>query len=181
LQRSLIYLALSIGMITVLVAIKLWIIPFSLWQLFPQNDLVSRLYEVFIMAMGGVTFLSFIVLGYIGKNTFHFEFIHHVTLHFLLQLPFAFHAFLQEISFDLNGYLSGMTIFSNGWSGLIAEPTRLIFMVYPWTDIFAIVASFVFLTIGRTIEIVDEDQSTKQRMRIKQKNKWAGKKETYGG
>ncbi|MBP1933430.1 hypothetical protein [Ammoniphilus resinae] len=177
-QRSLIYLVMSIGVITALVVIKLWVIPFSLWHLFPQNDLVSRLYEVFIMAIGGMTFLSFIVLGYIGKNTFHFGFLHHLMLHFLLQLPFAFFAFLEELSLTTS-HLNGLMIFSNSWSGLIAEPTRLIFMVYPWTDIFALVASFVFLSIGRSIEIVDEDQVTNQRMRLKQQHKWAGKKETY--
>lgn len=60
-------------------------------------------------------------------------------------------------------------VFTEGWYGLMAEPTRLIFMVYPWTDIFAIAASFVFLAIGRTIEIVDEGrlwEQTQNRMKV---------------
>lgn len=150
-----------------MVLVKLWVIPFTLWHLFPQTDLMSRLYEVFIMAFGGVTFLLFIVLGYLGKHAFHIDLSKHLLLHFMIQLPFGMHALLQEVT-DASPLLGVARVFAEGWCGLVGEPTRLLFMVYPWTDIFAIIASFIFLSIGRTIEIVDEDRRwIQQRQKIK--------------
>jgi hypothetical protein len=166
LRRQLTYLSLSACLLTIMVLIKLWIVPFALWSLFPQTDLISRLYEVLIMGFGAVTFLLFIVLGYVGKHTFQIGFWQHLFLHFILQSPFAIHAFLHQIM--ETEALGFSTIFADGWCGLIAEPTRLLFMVYPWTDIFAILASFAFLSIGRKIEITDEEKFGVQgRNRIK--------------
>lgn len=166
-NRLLNYLVLSIAVITAMVLIKLWVVPFTLWHLFPQTDLVSRLYEVLIMAFGGVTLLLFIIQGYVGKHFFQLSRSSHLLLHFTIQLPFGLHAYIQEVS--ENPEMIGWThSFAEGWCGLIAEPTRLMLLVYPWTDIFAIVASFVFLAIGRTIEIVDEDKLwQKQRNHVK--------------
>ncbi|RXT13923.1 hypothetical protein [Ammoniphilus sp. CFH 90114] len=166
-NRYLGYLFFSTGLLSTMVLVKLWVIPFTLWHLFPQNDLVSRLYEVLIMGFGGVTFLLFIVLGYLGKHAFHINLSKHLFLHFVIQFPFAMHAILQEVT-DARPLIGVARVFAEGWCGLIAEPTRLLFMVYPWTDIFAIFASFVFLSIGRTIDIVDEDKDwIGQRKRIK--------------
>ncbi len=165
--RLLYYLVLSIGSISAMVLIKLWVVPFTLWHLFPQTDLVSRLYEVLIMAFGGVTFLLFIIQGYAGKHFFQLSRSSHLLLHFTIQLPFGLHAYIQEITGDAE-MIGWIDTFAEGWCGLIAEPTRLMLLVYPWTDIFAIVASFVFLVIGRTIEIVDEDKRwQKQRNHVK--------------
>lgn len=151
-----------------MVLIKLWVIPFVLWHLFPQTDLISKLYEVFIMAIGGVTFLLFIIQGYIGKHFFHFKWGTHLFLNFIIQLPFAIHAYLEG-SMKTSLMMGWDQVFIEGWYGLVAEPTRLIFMVYPWTDIFAIVASFIFIAIGRTIDIADEEYSwepTRKRMKV---------------
>jgi len=155
------------GLLSLMVFIKLWIIPYVLGNLFPQTDLISKLYEVFIMVCGGITFLLFIIQGYIGKHLCRFHWMTHFLLNFLIQLPFMMHALYEEIK--RTPMLMGWgQVFTEGWYGLMAEPTRLIFMVYPWTDIFAIVASFIFLAIGRTIEIVDEDRLWKQtRNRVK--------------
>lgn len=166
-NRYLGYLFFSTGLLSAMVLVKLWVIPFTLWHLFPQTDLMSRLYEVFIMAFGGVTFLLFIVLGYLGKHAFHIDLSKHLLLHFMIQLPFGMHALLQEVT-DASPLLGVARVFAEGWCGLVGEPTRLLFMVYPWTDIFAIIASFIFLSIGRTIEIVDEDRRwIQQRQKIK--------------
>ncbi|HJV44558.1 MAG TPA: hypothetical protein VJ824_02400 [Bacillota bacterium] len=153
-RHQLTYLFISTGLLSVMVLVKLWVVPFALWKLFPQTDLISRLYEVIIMGFGGVTFLMYIVLGYIGKHVFHIRYLGHLFLYFILQSPFALHIFFRQIMEKQT--VGFMAIFADGWCGLIAEPTRLMFMVYPWTDAFAIITSFIFLSIGRKIEIKDE-------------------------
>lgn len=150
-----------------MVLMKMWVIPYILANLFPQTDLTSKLYEIFIMIFGGVTFLFFIILGYAGKHFLKFQWTTHFFLNFLIQFPFALHALYEEM--NSTSLLMGWgQVFTESWYGLMAEPTRLIFMVYPWTDLFAIVASFVFIAIGRNIEIVDEGrlwQQTRNRMK----------------
>jgi len=168
LKRYVYYLCLTMGLMSFMVFIKLWLIPFVLGNLFPQTDLVSKLYEVLIMVFGGITFLLFIIQGYIGKHFFQFHWTTHFLLNFLIQLPFAMHALYEELR-RTSMMMGWGQVFTEGWYGLMAEPTRLIFMVYPWTDIFAIAASFVFLAIGRTIEIVDEGrlwEQTQNRMKV---------------
>lgn len=163
-KYRLLYLLLSLALVTSLVLVKVWIVPYFLWILFPSSEFVSKLYEIFLMAFGGVTALLFITLGYIGKHFFHIGNLTHLFLHFFIQLPFTVHAFLQEMS--VSHITLGLARFADGWCGLIAEPTRLLFMVYPWTDVFAIGLSFLLLVVGRIIEIVDEEYPLRNRRKV---------------
>jgi hypothetical protein len=161
-NKHLIYLCLSIIFLSTMVLVKLWIIPYMLLHLFPQSDLVSKINEVSIMVVGGLTFLLFMILGYIGKHIFSMSLKGHLGLHFVIQIPFIIHAFLQQ-ALQKDNSMGLLHVFAEGWCGLIAEPTRLLFMVYPWTDAAAILSSFFFLGLGRSIEIVDEDMKWKDR------------------
>lgn len=163
-RKCVLYLCLTIGLLSILVFAKLWLIPFFIWNIFPQNDLMSKIYEVLIIAFGGIAFLLFIILGYIGKRLFQFSRGIHLALHFMAHLPFA----ARALSAEPEAASSMLDVFVQGWSGLLAEPARLVFMEYDKIDALSIVASFLFIAIGRKIEIVDEQQRwrhTKNQMK----------------
>src|SRR5699024_6257103 len=106
----------------------------------------------------------FMIQGYIGKHIFKFSWSIHLLLHFLVQLPFTWHVIVARLR-DTPWVVD---VFMAGWYGLIAEPTRLILMIYSGTDAVSLIASFIFVAMGRKVEIADEQQIWEQaRNRIK--------------
>ncbi|RKD25725.1 hypothetical protein BEP19_01930 [Ammoniphilus oxalaticus] len=167
-RKYIVYLCLTIGLLSLMVFIKIWVIPFLLWNLFPQNDLISKIYEVMIILFGGCAFLLFTLQGYLGKRVFQFHWSTHFLLHSIVQLPFALHVLFEGLR-KSRLMLDWGHVFTEGWYGLLAEPTRLILMAYHGTDVFAIAASFLFLALGRKIEIADEQQlwdQARKRMKV---------------
>jgi hypothetical protein len=154
--KAIVYVYFSIITLSIVIMFKLWIVPYVLTTLFSHSDLVSRVYEIFIMFTGVTTLLLMIFLGYLGRHLYDLSLAQQATLNGLIQTPYLIHILAESpsINGDSVGFLS---IFAEAWYGLVAEPIRFLFMVYPWTDIFALLLGFVCLSIGRFIEIVDED------------------------
>ncbi|WP_205628877.1 hypothetical protein, partial [Acinetobacter baumannii] len=68
----------------------------------------------------------------------------------ILQAPFFLHGWLKMQEIVPREY-TFLYSFAEGWCSLLAEPIRLLFFVYPWTDVIAVLASLALVLLGRFI------------------------------
>ncbi|MFT9847581.1 hypothetical protein [Aneurinibacillus sp. REN35] len=144
------YGVLSLIAVAVLVIVKIWLFPYLLHRLFPESDTGALVYEMLVLSLGGVTLVLYMFLGHYGKYRAYLSRRAQMGVVLFLQAPFFLHGWLkmQEIAPQKYTLLYS---FAEGWCSLLAEPIRLLFFVYPWTDAIAVLASFTLVLLGRFI------------------------------
>ncbi|WP_047152613.1 hypothetical protein [Aneurinibacillus tyrosinisolvens] len=145
------YGLVSVLTIAGLVWLKIWLFPYLLWRTLSASDAGAIVYEMLILILGALTFIVYVALGHLGKYHFYLSRGQHLLATLLIQAPFFLHGWLKIQHIDPKK-VTALYQFAEGWCSLLAEPIRLLFFVYPWTDIIAVFLSFFLVLVGRAIE-----------------------------
>ncbi|GAB7387530.1 hypothetical protein BSNK01_13670 [Bacillaceae bacterium] len=141
----------------VMVTIKMIVLPYVIWQIFPLSDLGATIYEICIMSFGGLTACLYLYLGYLAKRKYALSLLSHIGSYLLVQFPFVSYALLKQAAVQPERIVSFFR-WAEEWVGLLAEPARLLFMVYPWTDFFALLFGLCLTVAGRRVELAAEGE-----------------------
>lgn len=150
------YGGLCSSVIAILVVCKVWIFPYMLHRMLAIGDLGALLYEMGILVLGSTALIMYVLLGHIGKYHFRLGRRHQLACVLMLQLPFFLHGWLKMMSVSPH-MMTPLYEFAEGWCSLIAEPIRLLFFVYPWTDVIAVTLSLLLVWIGRGLRTEMDD------------------------
>lgn len=141
---------------SILVICKVWFFPYVLHRTLAIGDLGALLYEMGILILGSAALIMYVLLGHIGKYRFRLGRRRQLSVALLLQTPFFLHGWLKMASVNPRT-ITPLYEFAEGWCSLIAEPIRLLFFVYPWTDIIAVTLSLLLVWIGRGLRTEIDD------------------------
>lgn len=150
------YSMLCISVVSILVICKVWFFPYVLHRALAVSDLGALLYEMSILILGSTALIVYVLLGHIGKYYFRLGRRRQLSVALLLQFPFFLHGGLKMASVSPRT-VTPLYEFAEGWCSLIAEPIRLLFFVYPWTDITAVILGMLLIWVGRGLRTEIDD------------------------